>query len=129
MKSKTTNESTYQAGGITTEDLEELDCIQKFVEVATAEPENKHSCGAENGNVELNTFESRLTEEDMDGDEKKAQVYSPNRKPQNGESNVVLDTKYMSRKYSDYFLSTSSSYKTMIIILTYFKAINSYQLT
>lgn len=99
MKSKTTNDSNYQAGDIITEDLQELDCVQKSVEVAPAEPDNKPFGEAEHGSVELTTVESKLTEEDMDGDEKKAQVYSPNRKPQNGKDNIALYRKYILRKY------------------------------
>lgn len=90
MKSKTTNDSNYQAGDTITEDLQELDCIQKSVEVTPAEPGNKPSCAAKHSDVELPTVESRLTEEDMDGDEKKAQVYSPNRKPQNGGETIYV---------------------------------------
>lgn len=93
MKSKSTNDSNYQAGDINTEDLQELDHIKEFIEVAPAEPENKLSCGTEQGDVELTTVESKLTEENMDGDEKKSQVYSPNRKPQNGGNKVTLHTK------------------------------------
>lgn len=95
MKSKTTNDSNCQAGDIITEDLQELGCIHKSIEVVPAETENHTSCEGEVSNVELTIVESRLVEEDMDGDEKKAQMYSPNRKPQNGKDNVALRTKYI----------------------------------
>lgn len=98
MKSETTNDSNYQAGDIITEDVQELDSIQKTVEVGPAEPEN-NTCEAEHGDAELAIVESSLIAEDMDGDEKKAQIYSPNRKPQNGGDNVTLYTKYNSTEY------------------------------
>lgn len=89
MTSETTNDSNYQAGDIITEDLQELESIQKSVEVGAAEPEN-NTCGeAEHGNAKLTIVETSLIAEDMDGDEKKAQIYSPNRKPQNGADNFV----------------------------------------
>lgn len=95
MKSKTTNDLNYQAGDIITEDSQELYCIQTSIEVTPAEPENHTSREAKNGNVDLTIVESRLVEEDMDGDEKKAQIYSPNRKPQNGGDYVLLYMKYV----------------------------------
>lgn len=95
---KFTNDSNYQAGDINTEDSQELDDIEQ-IQVSQTETENKPTCEAEQGEIELTTVESKLTEENMDGDEKKSQVYSPSRKPKNGGNSVTFNTIFLYIKY------------------------------